>query len=587
MPIKPTLDQLRRYPRMAHWFNPILLSKLLLEVIVSGLFGQYADRRLIVAALDTVSDQEHVDRADISGEMNADSDGAIWIDFVADLGDGFDATYAVAYLLGQERLTVEGRNLPRGSAVFMGGDEVYPTANRTAYKRQMVEPYSFAFPDRAQADHPLLYAIPGNHDWYDGLVTFLAFFARKKATKIGNWRTRQRRSYFAVKLSDLCWLWAVDVALVEDMDQPQADYFFAVARAMAQGANIILCSAEPAWYKAEEESESYRTLTYAAWIAENAGKALRIPLVLSGDTHHYSRYSSKNGVQYITSGGGGAFLHGTHQLPDTIKADWLREKESTLSLKTEPDGDHAPSKDQACWPSMDESRRLLFGNFLFPIWNWDFAILMGLIYWQFCFLLTSLPRTDVAIFIFIVFCGGFGGYAGYQENWKLRSIAAAFVESIFHFASVAFISVAALKFGAVEKNEWPWFFWLIGLGIAVVPVGGVIGSFIFGMKLLVTCRWLNLNHNDAFSALRLFDYRHFLRIRILGDELTVYPVGLKRVPRRSEWRDNPDCEASKAAPYFIPASSLDLRLIERPIVIRGHGVPSTAEIKKPSELDPK
>ena len=47
------LRKYRIYPRMARWFNPVLLAKLLNNVIVSSRFSQYADRRLIVAALDT------------------------------------------------------------------------------------------------------------------------------------------------------------------------------------------------------------------------------------------------------------------------------------------------------------------------------------------------------------------------------------------------------------------------------------------------------------------------------------------------------------------------------------------------------
>ena len=70
-------------------------------------------------------------------------------------------------------------------------------------------------------------------------------------------------------------------------------------------------------------------------------------------------------------------------------------------------------------------------------------------------------------------------------------------------------------------------------------IARAVAAFLFGLNLLVTCMWFNMNHNDAFSAMRVFDYRHFLRIRILGDQITVYPVGLERVPRRSEWQDNP------------------------------------------------
>jgi hypothetical protein len=256
---KPSIEQLRGYPDMTGWFEPSLLLKLLWRVIVSDLFGQYADRRLIEAALDPASRTEIQQRHDLSSILTKDESKAVWIDFVADLGDGFDATYAIAYLLGQPTLSIGGNVLPRGGALFMGGDEVYPTSGRDDYNAKMRAPYQFAFPNQKRAtNHPPVFAIPGNHDWYDGLVNFLAFFAREKPTPIGNWRTQQKRSYFAAKLTDQCWLWAIDIALVADMDQPQADYFVAVAEAMPQGANVILCSAEPGWYKTD--SDSYRTL---------------------------------------------------------------------------------------------------------------------------------------------------------------------------------------------------------------------------------------------------------------------------------------------------------------------------------------
>src|SRR3954467_3304670 len=119
----PPLDDTTRYPRMAHWFDPVLLLKLLNNVFLSSVFGQYADRRLMIAALDTVPMDEHVKRAKaIRTEFSAEAEGAIWIDWVADLGDGFDSTYAVASLLARKELKIDGVPLPRGQALIMGGD---------------------------------------------------------------------------------------------------------------------------------------------------------------------------------------------------------------------------------------------------------------------------------------------------------------------------------------------------------------------------------------------------------------------------------------------------------------------------------
>src|SRR6266568_4541290 len=108
---EPLLEDRKTYPDMTHWFDPALLAKLLLNVIVSQTFGQYADRRLMVAALDTVPPDEFQTRAE-KHTFAKDAEGAVWIDFVADLGDGFDATYAVASLLARENLAVDGVTLP-------------------------------------------------------------------------------------------------------------------------------------------------------------------------------------------------------------------------------------------------------------------------------------------------------------------------------------------------------------------------------------------------------------------------------------------------------------------------------------------
>jgi hypothetical protein len=144
----PPLNKYAHYPRMAHWFNPVLLFKLLINVILSSIFGSYADRRLMIAALDTTDPAKLRDRATAAkATFPKNHDGSIWIDFVADLGDGFDSTYAMASLLAQKSLTVGGMTLPRGQGLIMGGDEVYPKATENAYRYQLRMPYVWASPD--------------------------------------------------------------------------------------------------------------------------------------------------------------------------------------------------------------------------------------------------------------------------------------------------------------------------------------------------------------------------------------------------------------------------------------------------------
>src|ERR1044072_3184460 len=167
---------------MVRWLSPLALIEARLRVVVSSLFGQYADKREFQAVLDPTPGPP------LTYGAADEEEGALWLDFVADLGDGFDSTYAVACLLGQQRLELSGvdgteqnpltpqNGLPRGRALIMGGDEVYPVATRDAYEKRFRWPYTAAFPTSA-GPAPDLLAIPGNHDWYDGLTNFLRFFS--------------------------------------------------------------------------------------------------------------------------------------------------------------------------------------------------------------------------------------------------------------------------------------------------------------------------------------------------------------------------------------------------------------------------
>ena len=557
-PSTVTVDDLRRFPNMSAWFSPHLLLKLTWKLIVSDLFGQYADRRLIVAALDTSDKQLQIKRADLTNCINADSEGAVWVDYVADLGDGFDATYTIAFLLAQPRLRIGQRELPRGGLLVFGGDEAYPHSGRDEYIIKVRQPYSFALPDLKEGPHAPLVAVPGNHDWYDGLVTFLSVFCREKPTPIGNWRTVQRRSYFATKLTEDWWIWGIDIALVYDMDQPQANYFVNIASAMAPGSKIVLCCAKPGWYRAESEDESYRTLGYAVRIIANANKGLRIPLVLSGDAHHYARYAG-NGrePQFITSGGGGAYLTGT---------SGLKPKLTLLKWPDEPQLEF-----KKCYPTEQESQELLKGNFLFFPANVGFSYLLATTYTMFAFLLTYAPRVDLTIAIYVFFFVAFLGHLREQEvshTGKLAAVAA--FHAIPHTAVVMLLAWVSLTLDGLLSTsirQLHWFAWLMFLAFWL-PFGACLGGLIYGLYLWLTARFFDLNYDDAFSAMRLDSRRHFIRMRILKDSITVYPIKIDEIPHRDRWRANVERDPNTNPSVFVPDPPLEPSLIEGPIVIR-------------------
>ena len=51
-------------PKMVSWYDPRLLSRIGIRTIISNVFGQYADQRLIQAATDPADDQTLVHRYD-------------------------------------------------------------------------------------------------------------------------------------------------------------------------------------------------------------------------------------------------------------------------------------------------------------------------------------------------------------------------------------------------------------------------------------------------------------------------------------------------------------------------------------------
>ena len=104
------------------------------------------------------------------------------------------------------------------------------------------------------SERPHVYAIPGNHDWYDGLSTFTRLFCSDiGGRRFAGWWTRQRRSYFVIKLPHDWWLVGSDGQLQSDLDVPQIEHFREIARAhMKSGDKVILCLAQPVWIYAEK-----------------------------------------------------------------------------------------------------------------------------------------------------------------------------------------------------------------------------------------------------------------------------------------------------------------------------------------------
>src|SRR5690348_9418970 len=90
--------------KMTGWYDPVQLSKTALEVVISTIFGRNADRRILQA----LADPGNL-RKKCYYEVTGHSDKEFWFDYIADVGDGFNSTYTMAYFLTRPALTLKVR----------------------------------------------------------------------------------------------------------------------------------------------------------------------------------------------------------------------------------------------------------------------------------------------------------------------------------------------------------------------------------------------------------------------------------------------------------------------------------------------
>jgi hypothetical protein len=551
-------DSPARLP-MVGWYEPLQLIRTGMDVAVSTLFGRHSDYRLIEALATPKSASPEV--------LTSDPDNDFWLDYVADVGDGWNSTYAIALAAAQPELgLLSSDGTPyvtrRGSLLIFGGDEVYPVASKSRYQERLVAPYEAAL-SHTDAPSPVVRAVPGNHDWYDSLVAFTRLFCTREY--FAGWRAKQACSYFAIKLPRGWWLLGTDIQLDSDIDQPQIEYFKNIGQQVQPGERIILCNAEPHWiyahiYGKSDIDYNENNLSFL----ENIVLKNRVTVFLAGDLHHYRRHENVAGIQKITAGGGGAFLHPTHG-PDV----------SSLA-----GGFHL----KCSFPTKQESRRLCWRNLLFPLWNPKFGIVTGIAY-----TLTALSgladlsgigirhiatavdltvnaalRQQIAAFWVLLVLLSFWLFT--DTHFRSYRIIAGTVHGLTHLfaafsigwgATVLSVRTLGLNFGSTSQ--------LLAAAAVLVPAGWLVGSFILGFYLLISLNVFSRHGNEAFSALRIQDWKSFLRLKIdPRGNLTIFPIGIRRVPRK--WCP---ADSANAGCTLVPddTSATAVSLIETPFTV--------------------
>ncbi|CAM6089158.1 unnamed protein product [Calypogeia fissa] len=648
---------------MVPWYSGTSadLFKTAFDLLVSvTLFLGRFDMRTMQAAM-TKAQQRGENQNQVYSQLSSRKE--LWFDFMADTGDGGNSTYGVARLLAQPYLQVpnnEGhyRTLPRGNLMIIGGDLAYPNPSTFSYEERFFRPFQYALqpPESYKAEHiavqkpelpagvksledydgPQCFAIPGNHDWFDGLDTFMRFICHR--SWLGGWLMPQEKSYFALQLPQGWWIFGLDQALHGDIDVFQFKYFIDVIRDNVKDTDsVIVVTHEPNWLL-DWYWGSLTGRNVAHLIKDHLNGRCR--LRLAGDLHHFMRHSAlpsatAPAVQHLlVNGCGGAFLHPTHVFAG------FRQSQGT------------PYEKMAAYPAFDHSRKIALGNISeFRKKNWRFDVIGGIVYFILVFSLFPQCHLDG-----ILQDDSMMGH--FQQFWTVMGHA--FVDMLGHsYVSVAgflIFLMLSILFVPVKVSRrkriiiglchvaahltaamilmlllelgietcvrhqllgntgyhtlYDWYhskesehfpdptglrarieFWTLGLypacikylmaafdipevmavtrsnicknGLDTLPRGFVIAyyvsvflyywvfstpvvSLVFGSYLYMCVNWFHLHFDEAYSSLRIANYKSFTRCHITTDgNLEVFTLAIDKVPR--EWALDPHWEAEQAS----------------------------------------
>lgn len=315
-----TFKDLRPNRQSFSWLNPATLWRSRNEIL-AGLFGDPSGevrKRWMAAQEARGVDPELRIRPPVGDNFT--------FLLLGDPGEGDASQYAV--VPGLLRLGAET------SFAVVASDVIYPTGSGNEYGDKFFRPY--------QAYQAPMYAIPGNHDWYDGLGGFMRVFCDAPALKPAPdrglrgllWRkpeaidetklaevrklrgapaqaAEQPAPYWAIETPSLL-IVGVDTGIKGAIDKAQADW---LRRTSLDPRPKILITGKPIYTRNEYKPSPLQGGGTIDDIVRDP--AHRYVAAIGGDVHNYQRYPIRVGdrvIQYIVSGGAGAFMHATHTI---------------------------------------------------------------------------------------------------------------------------------------------------------------------------------------------------------------------------------------------------------------------------------
>ncbi|KVI06660.1 hypothetical protein Ccrd_014985 [Cynara cardunculus var. scolymus] len=502
-----------------------------------------------------------------------------WFDFMADTGDGGNSSYSVARLLAQPSLRACNDDseikLHRGNLLLIGGDLAYPNPSAFNYEKRFFRPFEYALQppswyreghvavnkpelpcnvsELKQYDGPQCFVIPGNHDWFDGLQTFMRYICHK--SWLGGWLMPQKKSYFALQLPKGWWVFGLDLALHCDIDSYQFKFFTdLILEKVKENDSVIIMTHEPNWIldwywdDVTGKNVSHLICDYLKG---------RCKLQMAGDLHHYMRHSyisSENPVNVqhlLVNGCGGAFLHPTHCKLDHILQD------DTIS-------GHIRSFFSTVWDAfmymVGQSYISSVGAMLLLVAAISFVpskvsrkrkIVIGVVH-----VLAHLAAALVLMLLMEL--GVITRYISGTDQWKVNIFRtrlalgrvwsnglSAFIQ---HVMAVTRTNIC--KNGMVSLSRGGAIIYYASVFLYFWVFSTPVVSLIFGSYLYICINWLHLHFDEAFSSLRIANYKSFTRFHIRQNgNLEVFTLAVDKVPK--EWKLDLDWDNELKQPHQL------------------------------------